>query len=145
VQVQQVGPGIAERLRQVGAMVDLAKTRRPAEPHDFDRPIKLGIKIAGLGTLWSLYREQNVMHRKVIKGAGKSAEPYKQLPKPFATVIPNASAIAMASEPNQKPKSFAAKYSTPFARLYHELCEEIVQRCQWPEASISESRVTAST
>ena len=126
-------PAIPDRLSVRGSLWLLDRIRR------------LGVKIDGLGTLWSLYREQNAMHRKVVEVAAKSVEPYKQLPKPFATVIPNASAIAMASEPNQKPKSFAAKYSTPFARLYHELCEEIVQRCQWQEASVSESRVRAST
>ena len=39
VQVQQVGLGIAEQPRQVGAVVDLAKTRRAPDAHDLDRPI----------------------------------------------------------------------------------------------------------
>jgi chromosome partitioning protein len=105
-----------------------------------DRIRRLGVKLDGLGTLWSLYREQNTLHRKTVEAAAKGVDPYKQLPKPFATVIPNASAIAMASEPNRKPTSFTAKYTSPFARLYHELCEEVVQRCQWQRVAAHRSK-----
>ena len=87
-----------------------------------------------MGTLWSLYREQNKMHRKVIEATAKGVEPYDQLPRPFETVIPNAAAIAEATEPDRKPKTFNAKYTPPFAKLYHSLCEEIVQRSQWQRA-----------
>lgn len=99
-----------------------------------DRIRRLGVKIEGLGTLWSLYREQNAMHRKVVEAATKGIEPYRQLPRPFGTVIPNAAAIAMASEPDRKPRSFSAKYTPSFAGLYRDLTGEIVQRSQWRAA-----------
>ncbi len=117
-----VVPAIPDRLSVRGSLWLLDRIRR------------LGVKLDGLGTLWSLYREQNAMHRKVVGAAAKGLEPYRQLPKPFGTVIPNAAAIAMASEPNRRPKSFAAKYSTPFARLYQDLSQEVVQRSQWLRA-----------
>ncbi|MHC5540064.1 ParA family protein [Singulisphaera rosea] len=93
-----------------------------------------GIKIKGMGTLWSLYRDQNKMHRKVIEATAKGIEPYSQLPRPFETVIPNAAAIAEATEPNRNPRSFNVKYTPPFAKLYRSLSEEIVQRSQWQRA-----------
>ena len=49
-------------------------------------------------------------------------------------MIPNAAAIAEATEPDRKPKIFNAKYTPAFARLYRSLCEEIVQRSQWQRA-----------
>jgi chromosome partitioning protein len=96
---------------------------------------KLGVKISGLGTLWSLYRQQIPLHRQTVEGAAKRTDPYlKQLPLPFQTVIPNAAAIAEATAPDRKPKSFPAKYTPPFAKLYRSLCEEIIQRSQWQAA-----------
>lgn len=112
-------PSIPDRLSVRGSLWLLDRIRR------------MGVKIDGLGTLWSLYREQNKLHRKVVEAAAGGIEPYNQLPKPFETVIPNAAAIAEASEPNRNPRSFSAKYTTPFAGLYRELCEEIVKRTQW--------------
>jgi chromosome partitioning protein len=112
-------PAIPDRLSVRGSLWLLDRLRR------------MGVKIPGLGTLWSLYREQNKLHRKVVEAAAGRVEPYNQLPRPFETVIPNAAAIAEASEPNRCPKSFSAKYTPPFARLYRGLCEEVVQRSQW--------------
>ena len=103
-----------------------------------------GIKIRGMGTLWSLYRDQNKMHRKVIEATAKGVEPYAQLPRPFETVIPNAAAIAEATEPDRKPKSFNAKYTPPFAKLYHSLSGEIVQRSQWQRAESNGAAVAAN-
>ena len=96
-----------------------------------DRIQKLGLKVAGLGTLWSLYREQNPQHRRTVEVAAKRTDPYyKQLPLPFKTIIPNAAAIAEATEPGRNPKTFTAKYTSPFAKLFRSLCEEIVTRSQ---------------
>lgn len=108
-----------------------------------DRIRRMGVKTHGLGTLWSLYREQNKLHRKVVEAAANGVEPYGQLPRPFETVIPNAAAIAEASEPDRKPKTFNAKYSPQFARLYRDLCEEIVQRSQWQRAESNGAAVAA--
>jgi chromosome partitioning protein len=99
-----------------------------------DRIQKHGVKIAGLGTLWSLYREQNPLHRRTVGLAAERTDPYyMQLPRPFETVVPNAAAIAEATEPGRKPRSFTAKYTSPFAKLFRSLCEEIVMRSQWHE------------
>ena len=106
-----------------------------------DRIRRHGGKIEGLGTLWSLYRKQNTMHRKFIEHAAKGVEPFDVLPRPFQTVIPNAAAIAESTEPGQTPHSFKAKYTTPFAKLYHELCNEIVQRCEWKSAAQAADQV----
>jgi chromosome partitioning protein len=124
-----VVPAIPDRLSVRGSLWLLDRIRR------------LGVNIDGLGTLWSLYREQNAIHRKVIEAAAKGIEPYKQLPKPFTTVIPNAAAIAMASEPDRKPKNFNVKYTPAFAKLYRSLCEEIVQRSQWQPAGANGAKV----
>lgn len=114
-----VVPSIPDRLSVRGSMWLLDRIRRS------------GIKIRGLGTLWTLYREQNKIHRKIVEQAAWGAKPLDQLPRPFKAVIPNAAAIAEATESDRKPKSFSAKYTPPFAKLYRELCEEIVQRVEW--------------
>jgi chromosome partitioning protein len=96
-----------------------------------DRIAKLGYKLGPVGTVWSLYREQNHVHRAVVVKARQRAEPLNRLPLPFETVIPNATAIADSSDPDKRPASFRAKYTTEFARLYERLCDEIVARTAW--------------
>ncbi len=109
-----------------------------------DRIQKLGFKITGLGTLWSLYRQEVEIHRRTVKAAEERIEPWaKQLPPPFKTIIPNAAAIARANEPGHSPKSFNAKYTPPFAKLYRSLCEEIVQRSEWQMAQTTGAKVIA--
>jgi hypothetical protein len=85
----------------------------------------LGLKkIHPLATLWSIYREENAIHKNTVaKGIGSNgAAP--ALPKPFATIIPNATAITRATEQGKHPKSFSDKYESKFAHLYRELCLE---------------------
>jgi chromosome partitioning protein len=125
-------PAIPDRLSVRGSLWLLDRIRR------------MGVKIDGLGTLWTLYREQNRLHRKVVESAANLVEPYNQLPKPFETVIPNAVAIAEASEPDRRPRTFSAKYTPQFARLYRGLCEEIVQRSQWRVASSNGKAATVT-
>lgn len=93
----------------------------------------LGYKVNGLGTLWSLYREQNSMHRAIVQAAGRNDSYFERLPKPFATVIPNATKIAEATdlESTLQPVSFTAKYTPQFAKLFEEVCDEIVKRTEW--------------
>ena len=110
-----------------------------------DRIRRLGVKIEGLGTLWSLYREQNKIHRRFVEAAVKGADPLNQLPKPFNTIIPNATAIAESAEADRNPQSFTAKYTPPIAKLYRLLCEEIVHRSQWQAAQVNGAKVAGST
>jgi chromosome partitioning protein len=110
-----------------------------------DRIDKSGAKLAQLGTLWSLYRTEVELHRRTVKAAEERTEPWaKQLPRPFQTIIPNAAAIARATEPGQSPKSFTAKYTSPFAKLYRSLCEEILQRSKWQPSQGNGARVAVS-
>ena len=50
------------------------------------------------------------------RGGQKRTEPLNLLPEPFEAIIPNAAAIAEATEPDRNPKSFTAKYTPPFAK-----------------------------
>jgi len=117
-------PAIPDRLSVRGSIYLLERIRR------------MGYKVEGLGTLWSLYREQNALHRRVVEAASAGREPLSRLPRPFETMIPNASAISEATETGQAPKSFAAKYTPRFARLYQDLCQEIVKRSQWKAPAV---------
>lgn len=124
-------PAIPDRLSVRGSLYLLDRLRR------------MGYRKDGLGTLWSLYREQNGIHRKVVEAVAKGVEPYSQMPRPFRTVIPNAAKIAEATEQDRKPKNFTAKYTAEFAKLYRGLCEEIVQRSQWQRAGANGATVAA--
>ena len=115
-------PSVPDRLSVRGSMYLLDRIRTQ------------GFNLPALGTLWSLYRKQNAMHRKIVEATEKRVKPLDRLPQPFKTVIPNAAAIAAATEPNQSPHSFQAKYTTPFAKTYRALCEEIIKRCHAQEA-----------
>jgi chromosome partitioning protein len=106
-----------------------------------DRLERGGYRIYGLGTLWSLYREQNAMHRRIIDLAQRGEQNLNRLPRPFKTIIPNAARIAEATEPNFRPSSFHQKYTTQFARLYEHLCEEIIQRSEYQPAAANGQRV----
>jgi chromosome partitioning protein len=95
-----------------------------------------GYKIAGLGTLWSMYREKDPLHRKIVDMARRRAEPLDRLPRPFDRLVPNAARIAEATqEEGSTPASFRHKYSSEFARLFESLCGEIIKRSQGQRAS----------
>jgi chromosome partitioning protein len=97
-----------------------------------DRIGKLGYsRIKPVGTLWSLYRKQNHVHRAIVERAGRRTEPFNRLPEPFNTVVPNATAIADSSDLDKSPSTFRAKYTAAFAKLYEQLCEEIIRRTEW--------------
>ena len=106
-----------------------------------DRIAKLGLKTKGIGTLWSLYREQNHVHRDYVEKASSNVEPFNRMPKPFETIIPNATAIADATDPKKNPQNFKAKYTPNFARLFKQLCEEIVMRTNWQPSQEALKRV----
>lgn len=120
-----------------------------------------GFKTHGIGTLWSLYRKQNVVHTQTIENASSGRGPFNELPKPFETIIPNATAIATANEEAGKPHifrskkrgTFKAKYGGKAAAAFRNLCQEIGERCNGlEEANVKsagrerrESRRDAST
>ncbi len=86
-----------------------------------------GFKLAGLGTLWTLYREQVALHREMVR------DPFSGIPQPFQTIIPNATRLASAVDPRciQTPSANCdAKYSQPFATRYRELVDELFSRCE---------------
>lgn len=126
-------PAIPDRLSVRGSL------------HLLDRIRRMGVKIDQLGTLWSLYRAQNQMHRKIIDAVERGVDLYGRMPKPFVTVIPNAAKIAEATEPNRAHKNFNAKYTPEFARLYRSLCEEIIQRDQWRGAAEAKTNGLAAS
>jgi len=99
-----------------------------------NRLATLGFRVPGLGTLWSLYREQTAMHRAIVSAARKGHEQLKDLPEPFETVIPNATRIAETTDSIATPASLSAKYTPQFARLFESLCEEIITRAKWKPA-----------
>lgn len=92
----------------------------------------LGYRVEGLGTLWSLYREQNNMHKAIVAASAKGDSRLAGLPKPFETIIPNATKIAEATDATStNPASFPMKYTYPFAKLFESVCEEIAKRAEW--------------
>lgn len=105
----------------------------------------LGYRVDGLGTLWTLYREQNNMHKAIVAASAKGDPRLAGLPKPFETVIPNATKIAETTDPTSTtPTSFAAKYTHQFAKLFESLCEEIAKRSEWtPPKKVDKQAVKA--
>lgn len=92
-----------------------------------DRFRRKNFKLPGLGTIWTLYREQNSIHRDMIELADRRKEMFSDIPKVFDTVIPNATAIVRALE--SKDESLNVKYSHEIAGCYRRLVNEIVDRC----------------
>lgn len=112
-------PCIPDRLSVRGAIWLLERLRRAG----FSRPHPVG-------TLWSLYRTNVAMHNAVIDAAAHGEEPLDQLPRPFNTIIPNASKILSATDGGQHPRTYSAKYSPQFAGLYGNVCTELARRTQ---------------
>lgn len=100
-----------------------------------DRLSRSKYTITGLGTLWSLYREQNAVHRYMVAATERGFEPFNQLPDPFETIIPNATKIAQAADIDEiEPSSFRSKYTHRFAELYEDLVAEMLERLETVEA-----------
>ncbi|HYE20833.1 MAG TPA: AAA family ATPase [Tepidisphaeraceae bacterium] len=111
-----VVPSIPDRLSVRGSLYLLDRIRAK------------GYATQPLGTLWTLYRSAVTLHNRIIKAVRSGRPPYDRLPKPFETIIPNAAAIANATEPGQAPKTFAQKYGFPFAGYFEALCDEMMAR-----------------
>ena len=86
----------------------------------------------GVGLLWTLYRKQMTMHTETLEAAKRRRKPFDKLPKPFETVIPNATAIANASREESRGQPLADRYGTA-APLFRQLAIELVQRCESPK------------
>jgi chromosome partitioning protein len=119
-------PSLPDRLSVRGSLALLDRIRR------------MNYRIKGLGTLWSLYRKQNALHRKVIQATKDGKEPYTRLPRPFDAIIPNAAAIAESTEPDLTPTSFSAKYTPPFAKIFRSFCAEVLERSEQLEKAEKE-------
>lgn len=99
-----------------------------------------GFKIRGLGTLWSLHREQNSMHRKIVEMGTGRIKPLQLLPRPFTTIIPNAAQISDATVAGRVPINLRAKYGPRFAALFEALCFEIRSRCGVHEKEVGRAK-----
>lgn len=84
-------------------------------------------KLPGLGTIWTLYRDQNTIHRDMVELSTRRKEFFAEIPQVFETIIPNATAIARALE--SPHVSLNEKYSPAMADRYRRLVSEIVDRC----------------
>ena len=93
-----------------------------------DRIGRTGIKTRGLGILWSLYRQQDGIHREIVKDAHNPIASYASLPAPFKTIIPNTAKIAQAYQEFKEFASLSAKYTPAGSRMYRRLCNEIEKR-----------------
>jgi chromosome partitioning protein len=79
-----------------------------------------------LGTLWTLYRAQVERHHSMVSMA---KQPNRiEVTRPFETVIPNAAALAAASDSERVFGTLKQKYTAEFAGRYEELCDEILSR-----------------
>lgn len=86
-----------------------------------------------LGLAWTLYREQNELHKTMVGVVGKRAGlpgAFHSLPKPFSTIIPNSTAVVRGLETDGPFASLAAKYTPPIARVFHSLAKEILVRME---------------
>lgn len=118
-------PSVPDRLSVRGSLWLLQRIRQT------------GVKLEGLGTLWSLYRKQNRMHVRTIHAAENRVSPYSELTAPFETIIPNSTAIADSTDVESPQTSFKKKYTPEFAKLYSDLCDEIVGRVAFREIPVN--------
>lgn len=86
-------------------------------------------RVRPLGLLWTLYRDSNAVHKRMVSKSQQGEALHRLLPAPFRTILPNATAIARASEDDAaRPQSVAGKYGTQFAQLFANLVEEMEGR-----------------
>ncbi|WP_417739139.1 ParA family protein [Rosistilla oblonga] len=106
-----------------------------------DRIHNYRYKTVCLGTLWSMCRGNDRMHKAIIEGAANNHAQLRDLPTPFETTVPLAANIAHAGELTDKqPKTFRAKYGTEFGRIYEQICEELMERVEALESERTEKR-----
>lgn len=95
-----------------------------------ERIRRTGQKKVALGTLWSMVRGADKKHAEIIEAAKSKKGDFENIPTGFDTKIPLTVSVSHATEEseNQTPASFRAKYDAKIARLYGELCDEIISR-----------------
>ena len=100
--------------------------------HLMERLRRLGItKAKPLGLLWTLYRENNAVHKQVVSKSQNGESIHQLLPAPFRTILPNATAIARASDEDAvAPQSVLGKYGPQFAQEFKNLLVEMQSRLQ---------------
>jgi hypothetical protein len=57
------------------------------------------------------------------------------LPRARLMVIPNAASLAGACDPDTQIATLRQKYTPAFAKLYEDLCDEILERLDSPRPS----------
>jgi chromosome partitioning protein len=110
--------------------------------HLIERIRRLGItKAKPLGLLWTLYRESNSVHKRMVSRSLQGEVLHPVLPAPFRTILPNATAMARVSEERAvPPQSVDGKYGTQFGQAFRNLVEEMQGRLQ----VLKETKGTAS-
>ena len=82
------------------------------------------------------------MYEPAVAASLKGDSRLADLPRPFETIIPNATKIAETTDAMaSKPASFSAKYTSSFAKLFEALCEEIAGRAEWSPPQRAERAV----
>lgn len=109
-------PSVPDHLSLRGALQFVDRL----DKHRIHRPV--------LSTLWTLFRTQVEKHRVIVSLAAKRVSRPGQVPLPFKTVIPNAAALAFASDPDHEPDTLRKKYTPEFAAMYASLCDELTDR-----------------
>jgi chromosome partitioning protein len=107
--------------------------------HLMERVAKMGIKVQPLGTVWSMYKSNNSIHRTIVNRGDRLR---RLLPRPFKTIIPHATALARAAETGLAPTSLTEKYESRFAQLYKQLVVEIEQRLAAARSQPQRERLT---
>ncbi|WP_442481262.1 ParA family protein [Aeoliella sp. SH292] len=88
-----------------------------------------GFRRHALGTIWSMYRAQDVDHRKIIEQAEYGSFEDLQFPRPFNTVVPMRAEIAHAIDTTWEPvASIHKKYKAEFHPVFVKLTSEIIAR-----------------
>ena len=130
-------PSMALQVQQLLAVTDAYII--PCQPNKLsyrgaswlrERIRRTGQKKVALGTLWSMVRGADRKHAEIIEAAKSKTGDFEFIPTGFKTQIPLTVSISHATEEseNMQPSSFRTKYDPKFAKLYEELCDEIIRR-----------------
>ncbi|OWK35619.1 ParA family protein [Fimbriiglobus ruber] len=109
------------------------------------------VKTRPLGLLWSMKREIQT-HSEFVETIRTGRERMKfelpddlNLPAPFNTVIPHAVAITRGQTGTEPYVSFRDKYETGPAKLFADLCQEIIFRIKREKSPASREAAFAKS